>query len=1068
MNPSAPSASGGPSPDEARWAWHWIQSVTDRALMLLDASGRVLWWNRGATRLLGYPPEAVIGQPLEQLWAGIAPTGPALAELLQQAGDVEGMGAEAEVELVRRDGRPFWGWVNVTCLELGVERRFGVAIRDLTERKQAEAALQQREARYRTTLQGIGDAVIVTDAAGCVELLNPVAEALTGWTTADARGRPLEEVFVIRNEQTRQPVESPVSRVLREGIVVGLANHTLLVRRDGREIPIADSGAPIRDDHGRITGVVLVFRDQTRERYAERLQEAERFVLERLARGMPLYEWMPLVCVEYEKLHPEAICSILLLENGRLRHGAAPHLPPEYNQAVDGLRIGPAVGSCGTAAYRNDIVIVSDTFTDPLWEIGRDLARQYQLRACWSVPIRGRRGDVLGTFAIYYRTVRTPQPEEIERLQRWAELTSLAIERHRDLQQLAESEEKFRLLAEENLAGVYLIGADGRFLYVNDALAQIARMTREEMLALPSALEVVVPEDRGMVAENLRRRLSGETVKMSYDFHYLRKDGSRGIVQVLGRRLIFRGQPAVLGTALDITEQRQAEQALKQREEFLQSLIRSIDGIVWEADSTTFRFTYVSPRAESILGYPLQQWYDQPDFWASHLHPDDRESAVSFCQAATRDGRDHEFEYRMIAADGRVVWVHDVVTVETDAAGQPIRLRGIIMDITEQKQLQAQLSQLQKMEAVGRLAGGIAHDFNNLLTVILGYGQMLLERTPQGRPEHDLLRSIHDAAERAAALTQQLLAFSRQTIVEPKLIHLDEFIRNTEKMLRRIIGEDIVLATVVSGHLPPVRIDPGQLNQVILNLAVNARDAMPHGGRLTIECRPVELNAEYCRLHPPARPGRYVLLAVSDTGAGMTPEVMARIFEPFFTTKEVGKGTGLGLSVVYGIVHQAGGHIQVYSELGQGSTFKVYLPVAEDERAVALPVVEDPPGGNETILLVEDDEAVRQLARASLETYGYTVLAAADAAQALRLVEERHGQIDLLVTDVVMPQMSGRELVEQLRQRFPTLKVLYVSGYTDDVILRLGLAQAEVTFLQKPFTPTTLARKVRDVLDQKQ
>ena len=1055
----SPDEAWDPS-DDGTWARRWIEAIQDRALILTEADGSVRWWNIGAVRLFGYSATEMDRQMLTQLCPESYPE--ILASLFAQA---ESAGAaEGELEWLRRDGSRFWGLINITPLEVQGQRRYGVAIRDLSERKAAAEALRRSEARYRTTLQSIGDAVIATDAQGRVELLNSAAEELTGWTAAEAQGRLLEEIFRIVNEETRQAVESPVQRVLREGVVVGLANHTILIHRDGRPIPIADSGAPLRDDQGRLTGVVLVFRDQSVERFHERRREAERRLLENLARGLSLPDWLESLCREYQALYPEALASALLLEEGRLRHGAAPDLPPEYNQAIDGVQIGPNVGSCGTAAYCNTPVIVSDIATDPLWEAYREAALTYGLRACWSIPIRGRQGEVLGTFAIYYRTPRSPQEQEIADLQRWAYLASLAITNVRDRQALEESEEKFRLLAEESLAGVYLI-QDGRFAYINNAIAQMYGATREEVPQLPSALDIVAPEDRPLVAENLRRCLRGETASLRYRFRVARRDGKTGIVEVMGRRILFRERAAVLGTALDITEQHQAEQALRQREEFLRSLIRSIDGVVWEADPRTFRFTFVSERAEKLLGYPGRQWLEEENFWVNHLHPEDRDRAVQFCQSATGRGEDHTFEYRMVAADGRVVWVRYYVTVEKDAAGQTAALRGIIVDVTEQKRLEAQLLQAQKMEAIGRLAGGIAHDFNNLLTVILGYSQMLLQRLPVSEGGRELVQTIFEAGERASSLTQQLLAFSRQTIVEPKLIHLDQLIHNMEKMLRRLIGEDIVLATTSAGHLPPVRIDPGQMSQIILNLAVNARDAMPQGGRLTLECITVELDEHYCRRHPQAQPGRHVCLAVSDTGIGMPPEVKERIFEPFFTTKELGKGTGLGLAVVYGIVRQHGGHIEVYSEVGHGTTFKIYLPAVQETALRELPLAEDAPRGHETILLVEDDEAVRELARISLEMYGYQVLWAGDATEALRLAEEHAGRIDLLLTDVVMPGLSGRELVDKVRQRQPHLKVLFMSGYTDDAVLRHGLVHAEVAFLQKPFTPAGLARKVRDVLD---
>jgi signal transduction histidine kinase/CheY-like chemotaxis protein len=378
-----------------------------------------------------------------------------------------------------------------------------------------------------------------------------------------------------------------------------------------------------------------------------------------------------------------------------------------------------------------------------------------------------------------------------------------------------------------------------------------------------------------------------------------------------------------------------------------------------------------------------------------------------------------------------------------------------------------ELRQSQKMEAVGRLAGGIAHDFNNLLTVITGYSQLLLGRRGSDAPDRVEIEEINTAGARAAALTRQLLAFSRRQVLQPKVLELNAVVGNMERMLRPLIGEDIALHTVLQPQLGRVLADPGQIEQVIMNLAVNARDAMPHGGRLTIETANVELNETYARRLLTITPGPHVLLAVSDTGCGMDAETQKRIFEPFFTTKERGKGTGLGLSTVYGIVKQSGGSIWVYSEPGRGTTFKIYLPRVE---APAESVEPDtararPPTGTETILLVEDEAGVRSLGRAALQVYGYTVLEATDGDEAIRICDGRRDAIHLLVTDMVMPEMDGRTLAERLTARLPRMKVLYLSGYAGGAIVENGLLNTGAAFLPKPFTPLTLARKVREVLD---
>jgi signal transduction histidine kinase len=387
----------------------------------------------------------------------------------------------------------------------------------------------------------------------------------------------------------------------------------------------------------------------------------------------------------------------------------------------------------------------------------------------------------------------------------------------------------------------------------------------------------------------------------------------------------------------------------------------------------------------------------------------------------------------------------------------------------QRKRTEDQLRQAHKMEAVGRLAGGIAHDFNNLLTVITGYSDLLLADLPRDHFAHQPILEMRKSSDRAAALTRQLLAFSRRQILQPVVLDLNAVVTDLEKMLRRLIGEDIDLVTYLDPTLCRVKADSGEIEQVVMNLVINARDAMPKGGRITIETSNRELDEAYVGSHVEARPGSYALLAVSDTGSGMTPDIKARIFEPFFTTKEVGKGTGLGLATVHGIVKQSGGHLEVYSEVGRGTVFKIYLPrhgepVATPARAEAAEPLA--PHGTETVLLAEDELTLNGMARLILESKGYTVLSADDGAEALELGRRHQGSIDLLLTDVVMPQMSGRELAEQLAALRPGLKVLYMSGYTDEAVVRHGALETGAAFLQKPFAPAVLARKVREVLDR--
>ncbi len=418
--------------------------------------------------------------------------------------------------------------------------------------------------------------------------------------------------------------------------------------------------------------------------------------------------------------------------------------------------------------------------------------------------------------------------------------------------------------------------------------------------------------------------------------------------------------------------------------------------------------------------------------------------------------------------DGGVLNVQLSVRAVRNALREVEYYETFVRDVTEQRLLQQQLVQAQKMEAVGRLAGGIAHDFNNLLTVITSYSDLLLDDLARDDPRRDDVEQVRKAAEGAAALTRQLLAFSRQQVLQPRVVDLNVVVGDLRKMLQRVIGEDVDFATVLGADLRAVKADVGQLEQVLMNLAVNARDAMPTGGKLTVETTNVELDTDYTRTHHAAAAGHFVMLAVTDTGTGMDEATQAKIFEPFFTTKGQGKGTGLGLATVYGIVKQSGGFIWVYSEVGHGTSFKIYLPqvaeAADTHRAgaAAPPAV---PRGTETVLVVEDAPAVRAVARHVLERQGYTVIEAPGGDAALQLAAAHAGPIHLLLTDVVMPGMSGRQVAERLAIRRPEMRVLYASGYTDDSIVRHGILEEGIAYLQKPFTPESLARKVRAVLD---
>jgi PAS domain S-box-containing protein len=529
-----------------------------------------------------------------------------------------------------------------------------------------------------------------------------------------------------------------------------------------------------------------------------------------------------------------------------------------------------------------------------------------------------------------------------------------------------------------------------------------------------------------------------------------------------------------LGPAVEqALEQRQLHAAqvrlAAERDELLQRLKLHIERmpLAYILLDAQMRITDWNPAAERIFGFSRDEAIGMAPPFEKLVPPHAQAEAARITnRVLSGDFTAHAVHDNLTKA-GRTITCEWFNTPLMAADGSFSGLLCLVQDISDRRRLEEQIRQAQKMEAIGRLAGGVAHDFNNLLTVISGYTDMALKSLRRDDPTREILEEVHKAGNRAAALTRQLLAFSRKQVLMPVVLDLNELVRELEKMLVRLIGEDIDLAIRPAPRLWPVRVDAGQMEQVVMNLVVNARDAMPEGGKLTIETSNVTLGDEYASKHAEARAGDHVLLAVTDSGTGMDEATRARIFEPFFTTKGPDRGTGLGLATVYGIVKQSGGHIAVYSEPGRGTCFKIYLPSAKSPAAASGQAASGGPAlqGSETVLLVEDEPAVRALARTALKQRGYQVLEAGNGAEAMRIAGQFAEPIHLLATDVVMPNMSGRELAERLVPLRPEMKVLFLSGYMDDAIVRHGLLESTAAFLHKPYTPQTLAAKVREVLD---
>ena len=574
-------------------------------------------------------------------------------------------------------------------------------------------------------------------------------------------------------------------------------------------------------------------------------------------------------------------------------------------------------------------------------------------------------------------------------------------------------------------------------------------------------LALVHPDDAAMVDSAVRRAVE-KLVPYAFDHRVVWPDGSQHWLHGRGDVIVDDAGKVIrlVGSSQDITARKQIESELRRQAHIVDTISDAVIVMGIEGDG---RVVDWNPAAERIFGYTKAEMLGKPLRLVSAAE-NVAELERGLTEAFKREGR-WAGELPFVRKDG-VHGVADViVAVQRDANGRASSIISVSRDVTERKRLEAQLQQAQKMEAVGRLAGGIAHDFNNMLTAVKAYSEFLLEDLDQADARRTDVQEIAKAADRAASLTRQLLAFSRKQVLQPRPLDLNEVVEGMEKMLRRLIGEDVQIVTRLDSNLRLVEADPSQIEQVIMNLAVNARDAMPDGGTITIETR----NETLERVEPDwaIAPGAYVALVITDTGIGMDAQIRAQIFEPFFNTKPVGKGTGLGLSTVYGIIKQSGGHVSVFSEPGRGSTFKVYLPHIDTSEAnpVLGPAMSRLPRGSETIVLVDDDEGVRAVARRILQRAGYTVLSAPDGVEAIRLIDESGGDVHLLVTDIVMPGLGGRDLVTHVRDTYPELRVLFVSGYTEEGIRRHGVLGTESAFLEKPFTSERLAQKVREVLD---
>ncbi|HVO35434.1 MAG TPA: PAS domain S-box protein [Gemmatimonadales bacterium] len=704
-------------------------------------------------------------------------------------------------------------------------------------------------------------------------------------------------------------------------------------------------------------------------------------------------------------------------------------------------------------------------------EVFDDLVRRGEVESIgapsidWlGVPLKVE-GRTIGVLVVQSYSERVRYTERQRRaLEFVSTQVAMAIERGRHEEALRQSEERYRALADATMEAV-VIHEDGRVLEVNPAFLRLFGYDDAREVVGRSIFDFGTPESAAPVAAAVR---SGR--ETPYEAVGLRKDGTTFLGELAGRPATYRGRQVRMTAIHDITERRRAEAALRASEARLSQAQAIAHLGVWELDLTNLDDVNANPLWWSdetfrIFGYEPGRVSVTNDLFFSAVAAADRPRIQEAVRRAVSEGLPYYFEHRVARPDGTERSVREQATVVRDATGRPVRMMGTVLDVTEQRRLEEQLRQAQKMDAVGQLAGGLAHDFNNLLTTILTMCQMLKSELPPDATVQGDLDAIRGAAEHGSELTRKLLAFSRHQRLEMRSVAVEMLVREFLRMARRVVPEDVEVDLAVEADGATVVADPAALEQILMNLVTNARDAMPTGGRMRIEVSRASLDAEDSLALDQGAPGEYVVLSVHDTGEGMDAETQRRMFEPFFTTKPVGKGTGLGMPIVYGLVKEHNGFVRTYSEVGQGTTVRVYLPAAAQRASAPRPSSADARGGSETILLVEDDEALRRSGTRVLTRYGYTVVTARDGREALEIVRSAATHPDLIVSDVVMPHAGGPELLRALRDAGVSAKVLFTSGYpARDVHERTPL-EPGVPFLAKPWTIQELVRRVREILD---
>ncbi|QEL16828.1 PAS domain S-box protein [Limnoglobus roseus] len=1019
------------SEDRFRQQSQVLQSILDNmsdGVVAADETGQFLLFNPAAEHILrskkldARPEEWQAQYSLFLPPDGVLPFPTADNPMVKA---MRGEACDAVEMIVNHDRSPDPRWISVNARPMRDAAgglRGGITVfRNITEQKRAEIATRRSEQRYRSLVEATAAIVWDSPPSGEFDTEQAGWSAFTGQTVEQHRGWGWLNAI----HPDDRPKSARAWAVAVQERTPYQLDHRVL-RADGQVRLMSARAVPVCGPAGEIREWVGVHTDVTDQKLAEEAvrasEERLRSFVENVSAPVAMFDRE----MRYLHVSRRWMTDYHLGERniiGLSHYEVFPELPPSWKEIHQRCLAG-AVDRCEEASFERADGTVQ-------W-----------IR--WEVRPWVRTGGGFGGVIMFTEDITSRKRAETL---------------------LLESQQRLVLATESAGIGIWDWDVSANAMAWDARMLVLYGIRRHEFTGgYDQWQNGLHPDDRGRAGAEIATALAG-TKDFHTEFRIVRGDGEVRHIEAhaLVQRAADGSATRMTGVNWDITDRKRAEDALRLRDRAIQAATQGL--LITDPSQAGNPIIYVSPGFERITGYASAESVGRNCRFLQGV--DTSPAAVAQIHAAVRAEEPCTVELLNYRKDGTPFWNELSVAPVRNAAGDLMHFVGVQSDVTHRRKLEEQFRQAQKLDAFGQLAGGVAHDFNNLLTIINGYSEVLLQKLPAGDSSRELVAEIHKAGERSAGLTRQLLAFSRKQVLAPRILNLNEVVAETDKMLRRMIGEDVRLTTTLESAPWAVRADAGLIEQVLLNLAVNARDAMPMGGRLTIETQNIELNESYTRTHADARAGPHVLLSMTDTGTGMSPDVQERIFEPFFTTKDPGKGTGLGLATVFGIVKQSGGHVAVYSEVGVGTSFKVYLPRVEprsDVREAPTRIV-PPPRGTETILLAEDEAGVRGLTSYILAGCGYTVFEAADGTAAVQIADGHRGPIHLLVTDVVMPGAGGRSVSEQVAKRHPGVRVLFTSGYTDDAVIRHGVLREGVNFLQKPFSPTALAFKVREVLD---